>query len=533
MPDKLRKIVPSSGLRRRIAGDLPLRNDMIANRQQQYITEMITRVNPASPFLIFTGLLGDNFDPIQEKEDNRLFDFSSSSIGAEFIRIQEEVEDHKVMKVLDASRVPVQMIAGVPFELGTEIAVVDEGEYILLNDQETMLRVISRRSSNGKMLDMTVELVGQTGIMAPGYLCAQGMPLNTGYGNSKGEGSENGNTLDLWGTKKNLFSNPMQITRYMWKETGDWMSDEVFAFSVEEAMDGSKPYNFYTDISVKFFREALRRLEGQIMYSRANFDPDTMAINSASGADNSAYPDRPSYAGILEQMDQTPVNIPWPVRSKYLTTFNKMESMQQQMQQIWPGCDIMIVVQGPGKKFILDAWREGGQSKYPTRLSRDVKPGEKITIGYGISHVENDYGKFFIYDISQGYQTKGEFENWTYNGVTGTKRSRDIYFIPLRRGSNGMTKKLVKYFSKSGKNGTHQQVDRGMVFGRVKGLTGEGNGRTGAEVMAMAEGSFQDMVQNANNYDVSSRVDGSEYHILFEGVPYIDITGIMKWRIVD
>lgn len=533
MPDKLRKIVSGSGQRRRLGGDLPLRNDMLSNRQQEYITEMITRVNPASPFLIFTGLLGDSFDPIREREIDRLFDFTTSSIGSEFIRIQEEVEDHKVMTVLDSSRVPTTLVAGQPFEAGVELGVLDEGEYVQLHDEETMLRVVSRRNTGGKVLDVTFELVGQVGVTAPGYLVAAGMPINVGYGNSKGEGSENGNTLELPGQKKNLFSNPMQITRYMWKETGSWMSDEVFKFSVQQAMDGSKPYNFYVDISVRFFREALRRLEGQIMNSRANFDPDTLAINSTSGADNTSYPDRPSYAGIWEQLDQTPVKIPWPIKSKYLATFNKMESMQNQMQAIWPGCDVMIVCQGPGKKFILDAWREGGQAKYPTKLNREIPASGKIPVGYGISEVVNDYGKFFIYDIGQGYQTKGEFANWTYNGVTGSRRTRDIFFIPLRKGDNGSTKKIVKYYTKSGKKDSHQQVDRGMVFGRVKGITGEGNGRTGAELMGMQESAFQDMVNNSSGYEMNSRVDGSEYHILFEGVPYIDIMGIMKWTIVD
>lgn len=530
MPDKLRVAVGTT-TRRRLGGDIPMRNDLLSHRNNNdYITSMISHVSPNSPFLVFTGLFGESMDMNGEREG--LFDVQTSTIGSEFIRIQEEIEEKRPFYVVDNSRVPTTLVAGQPFEVGLDYAVLDEGEQVQLFDQRTMLTVVSRRNTSNRVVDVTFILNGQDGDTADGSLLATGKPINIGFGNTKGEGSENSNTIPMHGSKKNIFTNPTVITRYMWKETGSWMSDEVFRFKTEKAMDGTEPMEFNTSISVKAFRHTVNSLEGMIMDSVTNFNPETLEVNSFNSTNNS-YPDLPTYAGIWQQMDQAHVKIPHPWKNSYINNFNRLESIQHQIHEIWPDADIMIVAQGPGVKFVRDAIREGGQAKYPVRLTREVPASGKVDIGFGIDELINDNGRMFLYDIGKGYRTNGEYKTFTYNGVKGPDRSRDIFFIPMRRGDNGARKKIVKYFTKSGKNGAHQQVDRGFVFGKVKGFTGEGNGFTGSQMMAMQSQAIEDMVKNTGAYDLGSVVDGNQYHMMFEGVPYVDITGIIKLHLVD
>ncbi|MGG7664067.1 hypothetical protein [Dyadobacter sp. BHUBP1] len=530
MPDKLRVAI-GTGQRRNLVGDIPLRNDLLSRNQQEYITMMVNHVNPYSPYLVFMNLFGSNQDMYGEDREG-LFDVQTSTIGSEFIRIQEECEERKPFYVVDNSRVPDKLIAGVPFEVGLDYGTgLDEGEQVKLWDDHSMLSVVSRRNTNNGYVDVTFILNGQQGETASGSLLGIGKPVNWGYGNTMGEGSHTSNRLQLNTTKKNLFTAPTVITRYMWHETGSWMSDEVFRFAMQPAMDGSEPMQFVTSLSVRAFRQALLSLEGMIMDSVSNFDPATLEINSFKGL--TPYPDRPLYPGVWQQLDQAHIQYKHPWKLTYLNNFNRIESIMQQIHQVWPDADVLVVAQHGGMKFVRDAIREGGQAKYPVRLTREVGADGKVDVGFGIEKLVTDYGNLFMYDIGKGYRTTGEFKTFTYNGVKGPDRSRDIFFIPIRRGLNGAKKKSFRYFTKSGKNGAHQQVDRGFVFGRVRGFTGEGNGFTGAQLMAMQETAIEDMVTNASRYDVASTVDGNEYHIMFEGVPYIDPTGIIKLRLID
>lgn len=525
MADKLRIVGTGQGSRRRLVNDLPFRNDLLSNRQQEYVTAMVKHVNPYSPFLFFTGLFGTTENELDQRDPNAMFRTETSTTGAEFIRIREEIYEKRPFYVVDSSRVPTRLVAGEPFEVGLDYAILDEGEMVKLWDDKTILTVVSRRYTAKRVVDVTFILNGQPGDTADGSLLSVGKPINWGFGNTKGEGSETSNTLPMNSNKHNLFYNPTVISRYMWSETGSAMTDEVFKFSTVKAMDGSEPLNFAVNIPVEAFKLAIKSIEGMIMDSVANFDPQTLLPSNMGGLNG--YPELPSYAGVFQQMDQAHVQYKFPLKSSYLASLNRIESIQRQIQEIWTGADIMIIARGGGAKWAHDALLIGGQEKYKVQLNRTVPEDGMVDIGFGIRRFKNQDGAIYVYDISKGYKTNGEYQTWQHKGYKGSNRSREIYFVPVQRGSDGTTKKLVRYFTKRG-NG----IDRGFVFGRVKGLTGQGNGKSGAELMSMQENAIRDMMSN-ELANLGSVADRNEYHMLFEGVPYIDIYGIIKVTLVS
>ncbi len=169
MADKLRVAVGTVSSRRRVAGDLALRNDLLSNNQTEYITKMISHVNRSSPYLVFTNLFGSQTGMYDNENNDGLFDTQTSDIGSEFIRIQEETTEKKPFYVIDNSAVPDTLVAGQPFDVGLDFAVLDEGEIVKLWDNRTMLKVVSRQITSGTIY-VTFELIGQVGETASGSL---------------------------------------------------------------------------------------------------------------------------------------------------------------------------------------------------------------------------------------------------------------------------------------------------------------------------------------------------------------------------
>src|SRR5690606_5456792 len=90
MTQVLKVMGASKVSKRRLGGDLQMRNDLLTRNPSEFITKMVSLVKPASPFLVFTNLFGETTD--MYGQDSKLFDVQTSSIGAEFIRIKEEIK---------------------------------------------------------------------------------------------------------------------------------------------------------------------------------------------------------------------------------------------------------------------------------------------------------------------------------------------------------------------------------------------------------------------------------------------------------
>jgi diphthamide synthase (EF-2-diphthine--ammonia ligase) len=113
--------------------------------------------------------------------------------------------------------------------------------------------------------------------------------------------------------------------------------------------------------------------------------------------------------------------------------------------------------------------------------------------------------------------------------MKGSPRSNDIYFFSSTSEAGGRPKsKIAKLFSKEGQGFGSQKVNRGFVFGVSRGITGAGNGMTGASAMAMQESTIDEVIRNSSRYQVQSLVDGDEYHALWQNTPYFDPRSICK-----
>lgn len=522
MADKLRVAVQGVSTRRRLTGDLALRNDLLSNNHTQYLSKMISHVNPASPYLFFTSLAGSRGN--MSDNSNSLFDVTTSTTGAEFIRIQEEIKEQKPFYVTDNSAVPDTLVAGQPFDVGLDFAVLDEGEFVKLWDDKTILVTISRQITSNSVY-VTFALVGQVGETASGSLLSIGKPIHWGQGNTKGEGSLAGNTQPLDTIKKNIFVAPTVITRYTFSRTGSYASDEVFAFQTDRAMDGSEPMEFMTDLNIEFFRNSLASIDRMMMDSRSNFDPATMEVNGSRGVHDSVLP---SYPGVRQQLDQATIQYSHPHTSSAFQSLNKLESIMQQIAQVWPGTKVLVIAEHGGMKWVRDTLIEGGRAKYNITYNSNVGGNGLIQIGYGIDKfISQDGIELLMYDFGKGYKSSGDFKSFTYRGAKGSDRSREIYFVPIPSEETRKKLKTFTYFTKSG-NG----IDRGMVYGHVRGLTGQTGGFTGKELMNMQDDVIKGW-QNNSAYDLGTTRDGDQFELLFEGVPYIDIYGVIKMTLVD
>jgi|GEM_PF-4867620 len=520
MADKLR-ISAGFGSRKRVAGDIALRDDLLAKYPEQFITQIISRMNPRSPWLVFGNLFGEGQDMYTKDKG---FEVETSTIGAEFIRIVEETKYRQVSRVVDNSQVPDVLTAGVPFDLSLDFGILDEDEQVKLRDARTMLRVVSRRINNHGHLDVTFVLSGQVGDTAPGSLLRVGSPVHWGFGNTKGEGSSLPNSLPLGAYKKNTFVNPTMITRYGWQETGSYISDEVAMFGIENAMDGSKSM-IRTSLPKEALESFLTSLDGQIMDSVSNFDPETLEINGYKG--NSPYPDRPSYAGVRQQLDQAHFQYFHPVKASLPSNLNRIESIMQQIRQVFPNSDVLVVGEGAGIKWVKQAIRFA-QSTSGVTLFRNVPADGKVDIGFAINRYITDEGNLYMYDMTDAYQPSGDYDTFTYAGITSSDRSRELYFIPVKTSADGRRLKSFKLYTKSGVGPNGNRVNRGFVYNKIRGNTGELDGLNGDQLMNLNDGSLEDMVRNPSRYETGSTYDGNQHMLLAENVPYIDVYGIIK-----
>lgn len=515
---------------RKAVGDMASRNDAIL--EPEIFTSIVHHLNRNSPLAFFGGLVG-GIDPLGnygEDPYNQMVTLQSSGLGASYINIKEECEVYEPLIVTDNSKVPTTITANVPFDFTVDRGILDPDENFLLRDQKTMGRVISRSvTPNGALI--TAMLDGQRGETFNGpYLFEVGAYVNYGYGNSQGEGSHKSNLMALDAEQYNTFFNPMVITRYVLPVTGSWMSDEMFTLT-QKAMDGSES-EVNTGISVQWMRKFLNSYENMIMFSRSNFDPATKEI---LGRNSNAvrYNERPSYAGIYEQFDEAPVKWKQPLRAGSTSGIQKINSIMRTLKQM-PGHNgtFFAMGYGVGIEWLRETIREGGLNNSMYRIVLTPDSNDAITAGFNVDkYVLDGIGVLYIYDIGNGMHIPGKFDTVTYNQVTSTVRSRDIFFFSSTvAGRNGKPQKVAKLYTKEGQVEGFGKVNRGLVFGSSRGLTGEYNGLQGQAALSMQVEQAMRSMLNSNG--LGSIVDGNEYHALTEHTVYVDPRGTVKLSLV-
>lgn len=507
---------------RRLVGDMAMRTDAILD--PEIFTSIVHKENPASLLTFFGRGVGD-MTPVGMNVDDPdpMWSLQTSGISSSYINIKEETSKTDPLRVYDNSKVPVSIPANTPFEVSFDRGILDDDESFHCRDQKTMGRVISRRIGTNSA-EYTVVLNGMPGEVFDGYLFEINAPISYGFGNSQGEMSAKSNTMPGDSNQYNTFFNPTMITRYVLPESGSYISDEMYTLT-QQALDGSTS-EVNTGISKLWMNKVLKAIERQLMYSTSNFDPKTKQILGRSN--NSRFPERPSYAGIFQQMDQAPVQYLQFMNESMKSGLKKIDRIMQTMDE-QPGSTriVFAMCYGVGHSWLKQVIREGGLAASPIRITVSPDANDAISVGFVVDKYVTDYGILYVKNLGKSMAFSGEYDLSTYNGTKGGPRSRDIFFFNGSRESNGRRTKVARYFTKEGQVDGHQRVNRGFVFGRSKGITGEGIGFTGATAMALQEDAIQQMMGNSR-YDLGNIVDGNEYHCLVEGVPYFDARGTIK-----
>lgn len=524
------KSTPVRRRSRRMVLDMPFRNDLLLDNK--IFTSIVHSENRGSILSLLGWGFGDNV-AVNERSDP-MFEIKPIGIASNYIKMKEICEKREPLRVTENSRVPDVINANQIIVVGLRGPVLDEDENVHLRDQYGFARVVSRRVTTDGSAEYNLQISGLPGETFNGsHLFEIGAPVNHRFGNSKGEASTNSNLLPADSQEYNTFYNPMPINRYKLPVTGDYMSDEMITVA-SVALDGSSEEEYNTGMSRKWFRQVLESMENEVLDSRANFDPNTYEIGGRNR--NSAYQERPTYAGILQQMDQANFKFTHSYRDTYLSGLNKVNRIMQTIMQM-PGSSssIFAMCTGVGAEWLRKVISDGASAALPIRIQISPDKDDKIVMGFSVEKYVDMYNNsLYIYDYGRNrIGSNGDYDLTSFNGMKGTPRSKDIFFFSGTTAIGGGPKtKIAKLFSKEGQGFGDQKVNRGFVFGVSKGITGAGNGLTGAGALQMQQDTIDQVIRNASRYQVQSLVDGDEYHVLWQNTPYIDARGICKLTIM-
>lgn len=514
-------------LPKKMVGDMAMRTDALLDSEM--LTSIIHKEAPASILSFFGRAVGDIL-PRGMGVDNTdpWFSIETSGLAASYINIREETTTQDPLRVYDNSTVPAIIPPNSPFQVSLDRGILDDDESFMCRDQKTVGRVLSSQIGIGSTL-YTVVINGMPGETFDGRLFSVGSPISYKMGNSQGEFSAKSNIMPGDSEQYNNFFNPMMITRYKLPMSGSWMSDEFYVLR-QKALDGSIS-EVNTGLSKRWLRAVLEALDRQLLFSRSNFDPKTKKIlGRSSGSRN---PERPTYAGFYQMMDQAPVQYEHDYKSSKMSGLQKIDRIIQTLSE-QPGSrkTVFAMCQGTGYQWLQDVILEAGMQKSPIQITVSPDKDNKVTVGWALDHYTSRHGNLFLYNVGQSMAFSGEVDLTTYGGTKSGPRGNDIFFFNgARGGGDRPTSKIAKYYSKEGQVEGYGKVNRGFVFGVSKGLTGQGNGMTGTQAMALQDSAIEGMI-NDPQYFLGSLVDGNEYHCLVEGVPYFDPRGTIKLNLL-
>lgn len=501
----------------RAVNDMPRRNAALL--QKEVITEYVRQINPRSVFLLLGQLFGNTLAP-----DPNNIKVVTKGTGSEFIRVRKAKATRQFAEIMDVSQVPNELVAGVNFFITTDRFCGDADEKIMLPDQRTQFLVSSYKGTDGRYTYQW-QYIGLPGTSIPGAILRPNMKVNIGVGNTKGEGSLNGNTLMDDGDRYTDTMNVMQITRYDLPETGSALADDTLKFTAIEDMNGNKiETEFITDLPIWAAQKHFMAVDKDLLFSQPNFNPWNKTISNL--ADTTRYRERPTYAGLYWWLDNCPFK--WRVSRRdplskgvrmleYMTNFGR-NTMGVQSER-W-----ILMVSGTSREWAKDILEEALRLKnYQIQL---VDPQNKIKIGFEVDEYYTRNGSIVLLDMDKamrGWDTQwGEFEMDNYGGIGYGPRSNYAYLIPAV--GNGNQKQGTIYYKEA--NG----ISRAFVMGRTEGITGAAGGLSGEAMLAMSEAGAQRMMNN-DRLRLDTTADMRQTSFLSHLCPFMDTSLVQRLEI--
>lgn len=527
----------------RLADDMQVRNDLLMN--DEIVHEVLFKnENPYSPFRIFGG--GNSFfsssygfTPGEVYDD---IEYAVKGHDMAYIARKEVSKVHEQVTVASAPEVQDSLPVGYRFELELSHP-LDPDEYVMLRDGKTQLYIHSRRESSGLSYTHTVSATGsRKGIEVKGLRSKLGVgDVVIPIGNSQGEASRKSNTLRTPGSKSVLFYQPMKIQRYFTTRTGSAVADRLYAYERQLA-DGSVN-KFYLRLDEELVQGSLRQFEYSLMFSRANFNAETLEINTTNQGSN--YSERPIYAGILEQLEQA--RYKHKIRKgvndyQKLTMLESIHSSMVSAGVLRRGEKFGIIALGAAaRRWVYDALLKGGLAKTQAQgvqLTKELGANNQFVGGIQLGkYFFPDGSEAVMYDVASSLtggweQYFGGMDTFTYEGESSPIWANKIYFVPLGRGRS-----FANLYNKEGIDPiTGTKVKRGFVFGYSKGITGTGgNGIDSSTLKGIGESELAQMLisqmQNGQAA-VNSLVDADEIHMLSEHTILLNNNGLHELELL-
>lgn len=502
--------------------NLKARNELLLTNPN-YFHAIMKVDDPASPMSVLGVSLGGFYGT---NDPNEGVTTEKTPIGSEYVKYLYYSEQASVYpsRVKSNSSVPDVIVAGENFQMGIDEQIYEVGAKLQLRDKTNELYIVGKQNSIGDTV-YTFQLVGQAGYTISKELLALESPL-TYSGNMYPEGSTTNHPVLLNNPRRIEESiNLLSIMRHEAGATGSAESNDDY-YMFRKIVDDKVMEQGMLNLPVKFLKEHLKKVNYQLTYSRANFDPLTKKVNNRTS--QGQYHEVPSFSGIKEQLEAAKHQFSYDLKARsYANAIKFLEGILKYMSQIAGKTDMNLVAYatGAGRAWLSNVINEGGLKVSGVTLQQQIKGGEtNVTFGYVADTYVSRYGKISIFDIADSHcYNKGAFDTVSYDGMQYDRESLDIYFFPDMVDK----KKTVKLYYKSGEyNG--KEVNRMLVLGHQKGMSGYG-GNTLNDTQ-LSDAAIAAAMKNSN-HDVASAFDGDLWMALSHMSVMVNTMNVARLRL--
>lgn len=539
--NRMRRGVETISSSKTLADDMPVRNSLL--QQDPLIVQQVIwrNENPMSPARMFGGgfaLFSQSFsvtEGVREQAPNVELIFKGN--GLNFISIKEIYEEGEYNLIIDNSNVKDTVYGQEQFEI-TLTHPYQSNEIFQDRRGENNYRVVSVQTSTG--IGFTHTVVVSNGSPSDVFTGIRDLlTVSTSVvsiGNAFPEASRDSNTLRKGPEKADYIYNVMKIQRYKTSRTGSAMSDRLYAMT--RTLSSGEEKQWYLRLPEMLLMKVLKQWESSLVHSKAGFDAETMEIFNHSTTSGD-YSELSIYSGIREQLSNVKIKFPASTvmsnRSKLKVLENAHASLINAGFTGGIGKKVALIAMGAAaEKWALHALLWGGLQKTEGIIQRTQEVGERNSVANGItlkSYFMEDGTEYLIYNMASNMFDKGRVRPgetpFVYDGTASPAWTNKIYLMPL----GGKRQRATTYVKEAYDEVSGQNVNRGLVLGRVGGLTGARSRFSADRLAGASDAELQkefSKAMSAGEYDVNTATDAEEYHIMTDHSIYIDINGMVE-----
>ncbi len=425
---------------------------------------------------------------------------TTDKIGESLVRWRIFDNTRQATKIVSlTSSLPETIQANRDYDISFEDGWLQEDATLLLEDAETVLYLSKKGSGlNGYQYSFQYVSNSNSDVLpaAKKALLNYGRYVNY-LTNAKQELSTTSQPTQMSNGSYDMF-NVTQTSRHEFSASGHALSTNVVAQTMES--DGKTVKQQYAlQCSDKMVGDHLESVGMNLYFGVTNFDP--LARKVMTSKQNSARSEVPMLAGAQQQFRYTERVAEYFINDNIANTAMMLEAQLEAAASYFRSNDMeyVIVTENGGTRILQDVQKYNAQNGGVV-YQQQVAPGQVINVG-------NTYGTFTSLNykwhvLNMGHTTKPrgfKEETVAYKGATYSKSGFNMYIFPVGKTDDG--RMGVRIVTK-GKEG----INRGLVIGRVKGMTGWGGGQD-YDFSKIEDELTRNVLASESNY-VSSPTDG-------------------------